>query len=252
MKDFSERKLLMLVAGAVLLIALIVAISIDPPWSFIGQVTLVGETPTSIERKAERLPGLSRFGSDYRAIRREIRDSAYLESADFDFSGRDLTITFTPSEDMVALTDGNDYVLYGENVTVKPSSMDYAFIRMHMPLVQVSSGQLEYIERFGIEKRLSEVIDLILEIYHSSSYNDKLVGKVKYQSGTGEEFGHLSVISASGDAVLHIREKAEAETILKSLSVMKENGKVLPTTEMREYELRGNTLTEQKRIVDGI
>ena len=252
MRDFKDKRIWILGALLLLLIAFIAALFTVPPFAFVEDVEIEGSLPYSLGRQAERMVGLSRYSSEYRRLRNEILDSGYIEQAKFRFSDGVLYISAVPESSLVVLTDGRRYLLQGKGQAYLPEPGDMSFLLESAPVVEVTAGQLEYIARYGIEKRLSEVIDLILEIYHSSSYNDKLVGKVKYQSGTGEEFGYLRFITASGEASLLLREKADPEMVLKSLSVMNEKARVLPTGEMREYELRGNTLTEQKRIVDGI
>ena len=252
MRDLRDRRIWIAVAVALLSVSFVVAIFRVPPVAFLEDVELDGPVPVSIERKARRMEGLSRFSSDYRAIRRSIEDSIYLEDVSMEPEDGVLHIETRLSRDLFAITDGGSYILYDGSDVYLPPSEDIAFLKMHVPVLEVSSGQLEYIARYGIEKRLSEVIDLLLDIYHSSSYNDRLVGKVKYQGGTGEEFGRLTFFLPGMDSSLAIREKVDPGMVLKSLSVMNENQRVLPTGETREYELKGNTLTELKRIVDGI
>ena len=252
MRDFEDKRIWILGTLLVLIVAFIAALFTVPPFAFVEDVVLDGSFPVSISMEARKTIGLSRYSSEYRGIRREIRDSEFFEHVEFSFSDGVLTISAVPERTLLVLTDGRRYLLHGKGQVSIPEPGDMSFLLESAPVVEVTAGQLEYIARYGIEKRLSEVIDLILEIYHSSSYNDKLVGKVKYQSGTGEEFGYLKFITASGEASLLVKEKVDPEIVLKSLSVMKEKARVLPTGEMREYELRGNALTEQKRIVDGI
>ena len=252
MRDLDDRRIWILVASALLSISFIAAVFTVLPIAFVESVEIDGPVPISIEREVKRMVGLGRFSSGYREIRKSIENSIYLEDAEVSYIGGVVHVDAGISEGLLVITDGMSYILHADGETYIPPEEDIAFLKMHVPVLEVSSGQLEYIARYGIEKRLSEVIDLLLEIYHLDSYNDRLVGKVKYQGGTGEEFGRLTFFSREMDSSLTIREKVEPEMVLKSLSVMKEKSKVLPTGEMREYELKGNTLTEQKRIVDGI
>ena len=252
MRGLEDRRTWIGVVLVLLLVSLVAALFTVGPFGFVFDVSFDSPLPVSVERMAMGMKGLGRSTSEYRKIRKDIGNSVYFDSVSFDCVDGILHVEAVPDDGLFLFTDGMSYVLYVDGDVSIPGDEDLAYIRMNSPLLEVTGGQLEYIARYGIEKRLSEVIDLLLEIYHSSSYNDRLVGKVKYQGGTGEEFGRLTFFTFGMDSSLLVRDKVDPDMVLKSLSVMKGKSRVLPTGEMREYELKGNMLTEQKRIVDGI
>lgn len=213
------------------------------PFFYVGAIDIISEdfvTP-SLESLRNKAQYSNFFSSRFLSSRMEMGRLCYVDDVKIEKNNGSYTLNPT-YKDGIILTDSESYYFYDGSSMDRVEEKDSYVLSKNYLVFSLSKQMLDFFVSYYNDANEREVLSLLLDISHETSYNGKRVKKAEYYASSQSLLGELRLYGENSPYVLSIRDYSSPSFILESVKEISE----LYLSEMEHFIIAENTLMRRQ------